>query len=79
MVLMATIVAVADILFILLVVPESLPDKMRLSSWGFPISWEQADPFAVSYKYLLYISLKDVHFLIFASKCAPFGGKPPSF
>ncbi|XP_060787858.1 hippocampus abundant transcript-like protein 1 isoform X2 [Neoarius graeffei] len=45
-VLMATIVAVADILFILLVVPESLPDKMRLSSWGFPISWEQADPFA---------------------------------
>ncbi|KAB5567528.1 hypothetical protein PHYPO_G00233790 [Pangasianodon hypophthalmus] len=45
-VLVATIVAVADILFILLVVPESLPDKMRLSSWGFPISWEQADPFA---------------------------------
>ncbi|GAA6105941.1 hippocampus abundant transcript-like protein 1 [Tachysurus ichikawai] len=45
-VLVATIVAVADILFVLLVVPESLPDKMRLSSWGFPISWEQADPFA---------------------------------
>lgn len=47
-VLLATIIAVADILFVLLVVPESLPDKMRLSSWGFPISWEQADPFAVS-------------------------------
>ncbi|XP_058640654.1 hippocampus abundant transcript 1 protein isoform X2 [Onychostoma macrolepis] len=45
-VLLATIIAVADILFILLVVPESLPDKMRLSSWGSPISWEQADPFA---------------------------------
>ncbi|KAI2661942.1 hippocampus abundant transcript 1 -like protein [Labeo rohita] len=45
-VLLATIIAVADILFILLVVPESLPDKMRLSSWGLPISWEQADPFA---------------------------------
>uniref|UniRef100_A0AAR2L272 Major facilitator superfamily domain containing 14B n=1 Tax=Pygocentrus nattereri TaxID=42514 RepID=A0AAR2L272_PYGNA len=44
-VLVATIIAVADILFVLLVVPESLPDKMRLSSWGFPISWEQADPF----------------------------------
>uniref|UniRef100_A0A8B9HRP8 Major facilitator superfamily domain containing 14B n=1 Tax=Astyanax mexicanus TaxID=7994 RepID=A0A8B9HRP8_ASTMX len=44
-VLIATIVAVADILFVLLVVPESLPDKMRLTSWGFPISWEQADPF----------------------------------
>ncbi|KAF7695245.1 hippocampus abundant transcript-like protein 1 [Silurus meridionalis] len=45
-VLVATIVAVTDILFILLVVPESLPDKKRLSSWGFPISWEQADPFS---------------------------------
>ncbi|XP_076859638.1 hippocampus abundant transcript-like protein 1 isoform X2 [Brachyhypopomus gauderio] len=45
-VLVATVVAVADILFVLLVVPESLPDKMRLSSWGFPISWQQADPFA---------------------------------
>uniref|UniRef100_A0A8C1UMM9 Si:ch211-87m7.2 n=1 Tax=Cyprinus carpio TaxID=7962 RepID=A0A8C1UMM9_CYPCA len=45
-VLLATIIAVADILFVLLVVPESLPDKMRLSSWGLPISWEQADPFA---------------------------------
>ncbi|XP_066500048.1 hippocampus abundant transcript 1 protein [Hoplias malabaricus] len=44
-VLVATIIAVVDILFVLLVVPESLPDKMRLSSWGFPISWEQADPF----------------------------------
>lgn len=50
-VLLATIIAVADILFVLLVVPESLPDKMRLSSWGFPISWEQADPFAVSYTF----------------------------
>lgn len=45
-VLLATIIAVLDILFVLLVVPESLPEKMRLSSWGFPISWEQADPFA---------------------------------
>ncbi|XP_030624495.1 hippocampus abundant transcript 1 protein isoform X1 [Chanos chanos] len=45
-VLVATIIAVADICFVLFVVPESLPDKMRLSSWGFPITWEQADPFA---------------------------------
>ncbi|XP_057212145.1 hippocampus abundant transcript-like protein 1 isoform X2 [Triplophysa rosa] len=45
-VLLATIIAVLDILFVLLVVPESLPEKMRLSSLGFPISWEQADPFA---------------------------------
>ncbi|KTF93168.1 hypothetical protein cypCar_00045768, partial [Cyprinus carpio] len=45
-VLLATVIAVADILFVLLVVPESLPDKMRPSSWGLPFSWEQADPFA---------------------------------
>uniref|UniRef100_A0A672JWM8 Si:ch211-87m7.2 n=1 Tax=Sinocyclocheilus grahami TaxID=75366 RepID=A0A672JWM8_SINGR len=45
-VLLATIIAVADILFVLLVVPESLPDKMCMSSWGLSISWEQADPFA---------------------------------
>uniref|UniRef100_A0A3Q2CLH5 Hippocampus abundant transcript 1 protein-like n=1 Tax=Cyprinodon variegatus TaxID=28743 RepID=A0A3Q2CLH5_CYPVA len=36
----------ADICFILLAVPESLPDKMRLNTWGTPFTWEQADPFA---------------------------------
>uniref|UniRef100_A0A3P8ZQV9 Major facilitator superfamily (MFS) profile domain-containing protein n=1 Tax=Esox lucius TaxID=8010 RepID=A0A3P8ZQV9_ESOLU len=46
-VLVATIISVVDIAFVLLVVPESLPDKMRLTSWGLPISWAQADPFAV--------------------------------
>ncbi|XP_036384504.1 hippocampus abundant transcript 1 protein [Megalops cyprinoides] len=45
-VLVATIIALIDICFILLAVPESLPEKMRLASWGAPISWEQADPFA---------------------------------
>lgn len=50
-VLVATVIAVADIAFVFFVVPESLPDKMRLTSWGFPISWEQADPFAVSHHY----------------------------
>ncbi|XP_027742095.1 hippocampus abundant transcript-like protein 1 isoform X2 [Empidonax traillii] len=45
-VLMATLVAVGDICFILLAVPESLPEKMRPASWGSSISWEQADPFA---------------------------------
>ncbi|KAJ8399989.1 hypothetical protein AAFF_G00400280 [Aldrovandia affinis] len=44
-VLVATIIALIDICFILLAVPESLPEKMRLTSWGAPISWEQADPF----------------------------------
>ncbi|XP_054466793.1 hippocampus abundant transcript 1 protein [Anoplopoma fimbria] len=45
-VLIATVISVVDIAFVFFVVPESLPDKMRLTSWGFPISWEQADPFA---------------------------------
>ncbi|XP_074993678.1 hippocampus abundant transcript-like protein 1 isoform X4 [Calonectris borealis] len=45
-VIVATLVAVVDICFILLAVPESLPEKMRPASWGASISWEQADPFA---------------------------------
>lgn len=45
---LATAVAVLDVFFILVAVPESLPEKVRPSSWGAPISWEQADPFAVS-------------------------------
>ncbi|XP_077593828.1 hippocampus abundant transcript 1 protein-like [Stigmatopora nigra] len=45
-VLVATLIALVDICFILLAVPESLPEKMRLNTWGAPISWEQADPFA---------------------------------
>ena len=45
---LATAVAVLDILFILLLVPESLPERMRPASWGAPVSWEQADPFNVS-------------------------------
>ena len=28
-----------------MVVPESLPERMRPASWGAPVSWEQADPF----------------------------------
>uniref|UniRef100_A0A6I8RQM6 Major facilitator superfamily domain containing 14B like n=1 Tax=Xenopus tropicalis TaxID=8364 RepID=A0A6I8RQM6_XENTR len=45
-VLVATVVALLDICFILLAVPESLREKMRPTTWGAPISWEQADPFA---------------------------------
>lgn len=44
---LATAIAVLDVFFILVAVPESLPEKIRPSSWGAPISWEQADPFAV--------------------------------
>lgn len=47
-VVLATAIALLDICFILVAVPESLPEKMRPASWGAPISWEQADPFAVS-------------------------------
>lgn len=46
---LATAIAVLDVFFILVAVPESLPDKVRGSSWGAPINWEQADPFAVSF------------------------------
>lgn len=45
-VLVATIISVVDIAFVFFIVPESLPNKMRLSTWGKAISWEQADPFA---------------------------------
>lgn len=61
-VLVATLIALADICFILLAVPESLQDKMRLNTWGATISWEQADPFAVSkgiMKLTLYESFYD--------------------
>lgn len=41
----ATAVAVLDVFFILVAVPESLPEKVRPNQFS-PISWEQADPFA---------------------------------
>lgn len=45
---LATAIALLDILFIMVAVPESLPEKMRPSSWGSQISWDKADPFTVS-------------------------------
>ncbi|XP_075982785.1 hippocampus abundant transcript 1 protein [Anticarsia gemmatalis] len=42
----ATAVAILDVFFIMVAVPESLPEKVRPSGWGPAISWEQADPFA---------------------------------
>lgn len=50
-VILATVISLLDICFILVAVPESLPEKMRPASWGAPISWEQADPFAVSWSH----------------------------
>uniref|UniRef100_A0A4W3IJQ0 Major facilitator superfamily (MFS) profile domain-containing protein n=1 Tax=Callorhinchus milii TaxID=7868 RepID=A0A4W3IJQ0_CALMI len=45
-VLVATIIAALDICFILVAVPESLPDKIRPASRGAAFQWEQADPFS---------------------------------
>lgn len=50
---LATAIAVLDVFFILVAVPESLPEKVRPSSWGAGVSWEQADPFAVSFLFCL--------------------------
>uniref|UniRef100_A0A0B6YZE3 Major facilitator superfamily (MFS) profile domain-containing protein n=1 Tax=Arion vulgaris TaxID=1028688 RepID=A0A0B6YZE3_9EUPU len=41
----AASIAILDILFIMVAVPESLPEKLRPASWGSQISWEKADPF----------------------------------
>jgi len=46
---LATAIALLDILFILVCVPESLPERLRPVSWGKSIPWEKADPFNVSF------------------------------
>ncbi len=48
---LATAVAIFDVFFILVAVPESLPDKFRERSKT--ITWDQVDPFKVK------------HFLVF--------------
>ena len=48
MVILATLITIFNILFIVLVLPESLPEAARKATWGSAITWEQADPFAVS-------------------------------
>ena len=45
---LASFVAILDVCFLLLAVPESLPEKCRPATWGSHIAWEKADPFAVS-------------------------------
>ncbi|ODN02224.1 Hippocampus abundant transcript 1 protein [Orchesella cincta] len=42
---LATAIAALDVLFVLIAVPESLPQKLKMSAWA-PLAWEQADPFA---------------------------------
>lgn len=57
---LATAIAILDVFFILVAVPESLPEKVRPSSWGAPISWEQADPFSVSFFLILLLFFLEV-------------------
>ena len=45
-IILASMITLFNLLFIIFMVPESLQD--RKATWGTSISWEQADPFAVS-------------------------------
>ena len=47
MIALASAIALLDVFFILVAVPESLPEKLRPASWGSQISWDKADPFGV--------------------------------
>lgn len=63
---LATAIAILDVFFILVAVPESLPEKLRLSSsWSAHISWEQADPFSVR-RVTSVFSLLVIFIIIFA-------------
>jgi hypothetical protein len=45
-VVLGTIVALLDLLFIFFVVPESLPARLRVDQ---KVSWDKIDPFAVCF------------------------------
>ncbi len=45
---LASAVALLDIFFILVAVPESLAEDSKLALAGRKLSWEKADPFGVS-------------------------------
>jgi hypothetical protein len=55
--LLGTLVAVFDLLFIFFVVPESLPERVRAEQ---KFSWDKIDPFAVSFIDILY-KIEHVH------------------
>lgn len=65
---LATAIAVLDVFFILVAVPESLPEKARPPA---PISWEQADPFAALGKVKTFVEhvLYVTSFIKFISRC----------
>ena len=44
-VFVATLIALVDVAYIMFLVPESLPEKLRLPSSVSPFSWESVDPF----------------------------------
>jgi MFS family permease len=45
-VIISSLVTLFNLLFIMYIVPESLPESSRKTLWGSPISWRQADPFS---------------------------------
>lgn len=53
-ILLATLVTAFNLFFVSYIVPESLPESLRVTSWGTSIKWEQADPFGVRIMYLLF-------------------------
>lgn len=66
-VLVASLIAILNVFFIMVAVPESLPYKQRTSTNS--ISWKKADPFVVSYnisilQYCVYMYIF-LHFFCF--------------
>jgi hypothetical protein len=60
---LATAIAVLDVFFILVAVPESLPEKVRPSSWG-TVSWEQADPFSVRAVWIFFCWITRIFYIV---------------
>jgi len=58
-VFLASLIALLNVIFIIVAVPESLPYKQRSSTNC--ISWKKADPFTVNIKkVILYVYMTDI-------------------
>ena len=60
---LATAISVFDLFFILIAVPESLPEKLRERSKS--ITWENVDPFKVEWNFSRYSIIKSHWFIEF--------------
>ena len=58
-IILATMITLFNLLFIIFMVPESLQD--RRATWGTSITWEQADPFAVSLEQNLVLCFENLN------------------